>query len=225
MIDKRVATIAEAIADIGDGARIMLSGFGRIGVANALIRAVAESGAKDLTIIANGSGHHGSTQAELMDTGRVARLICSSARGRGKEPTPFEKLYHSGKIELELVPQGTLAHRIRAGGSGVPAFYTPAGAGTDLAKGKETRVFDGRDCVLQTALTADFALLRADRGDRWGNLTYRGTQANFGPAMAAAAKVTIAEVRQVVADGEIDPHHVRTPGIYVDRIITVPEKS
>lgn len=225
MIDKRVATIAEAIADIGDGARIMLSGFQHIGVANALIRGVVESGIKDLTIIANGAGHHGSTQADLMETGRVTRLICSSARGRGKDSTPFEKLYHSGKIELELVPQGTLAERIRAGGAGIPAFYTATGASTDLAEGKEKRTLDGRDCVLETALTADFALLRADRGDRWGNLTYRGTQANFGPVMATAATVTIAEVRQVVADGEIDPHHVRTPGIYVDRMVTVPEEG
>ncbi|MCG8546152.1 MAG: 3-oxoacid CoA-transferase subunit A [Alphaproteobacteria bacterium] len=223
MIDKRVATIAEAIADIGDGARIMLSGFQHIGVANALIRGVIDSGVKDLTIIANGAGHHGSTQADLMETGRVTRLICSSARGRGKDSTPFEKLYHSGKIELELVPQGTLAERIRAGGAGIPAFYTATGASTDLAEGKEKRDFNDRTCVLETALTADFALLRADRGDRWGNLTYRGTQANFGPVMATAGAITVAEVTEVVDTGTLNPAAVRTPGIFVDRVIALPD--
>lgn len=225
MIDKRVDSVAAAIADIGDGATIMLSGFQGAGAANALIRGVIESGAKDLKVISNGAGHPGSAQAALMATGQVVRLVCSSARGRGREPTPFETLWHEGKIELELVPQGSLAERIRAGGAGIPAFYTPTGTGTDLTAGKETRRFNGRDCVLETALTADFTLLRALRGDRWGNLMFRGTQANFGPVMASAATVAIAEVEEIVPDGTLDPQAVHTSGIFIDRIVAVPENG
>ncbi|MCG8548447.1 MAG: 3-oxoacid CoA-transferase subunit A, partial [Alphaproteobacteria bacterium] len=180
-MDKSVETVAEALADIKDGATVMLSGFQGSGAANALIQALIETGVRGLTVISNGTGHHGSTQAKLVETGRVVKVVCSSARGRGSEQTPFEKLLEKGDIELELVPQGVFAERIRAGGAGIPAFFTPVAADTDLADGKERRVLNGRDCVLETALTADFTLLRAERADRYGNLTYRGTQANFGP--------------------------------------------
>lgn len=224
MIDKRVNTTDEALAGITDGATVMLSGFQGAGVANALIGALIETGARNLTLISNGTGHPASMQGELIGSGAVTKVICSSARGRGRDPTPFEKLWLAGKIELELVPQGTFTERIRAGGAGIPAFYTPVGVDTALADGKERRTIDGRDCILETALTADFTLLRAERGDRWGNLVYIGTQSNFGPVMAMAGRVTVAEVNGFAPDGALAPDTIRTPGIFVDRIIELPDQ-
>jgi 3-oxoadipate CoA-transferase alpha subunit len=223
MIDKRVSTADEALAGIADGATVMLSGFQGSGVANALIGALIETGTRNLTLIANGAGHPASKQGELIGSGAVAKLICSSARGRGRESTPFEERWLAGDIELELVPQGTFAERIRAGGAGIPAFYTPVGADTALAEGKERRTIDGRDCILETALTADFTLLRAERGDRWGNLVYVGTQANFSPVMAMAGRVTVAEVSSFAPDGALAPESIRTPGIFVNRIVEQPD--
>jgi 3-oxoadipate CoA-transferase alpha subunit len=223
MIDKRVSTADEALAGIADGATVMLSGFQGSGVANALIGALIETGTRNLTLIANGAGHPASKQKELIGSGAVAKLICSSARGRGRESTPFEERWLAGEIELELVPQGTFTERIRAGGAGIPAFYTPVGADTALAEGKERRTIDGRDCILETALTADFTLLRAERGDRWGNLVYVGTQANFSPVMAMAGRVTVAEVSSFAPDGALAPESIRTPGIFVNRIVEQPD--
>lgn len=223
MIDKQIDTAAAAVADIPDGATIMISGFQGSGMPNALLAALIDKGSKDLTLVCNGAGVHGGYQAELTDAGRVVKLICSSARGRSDEPTPFERLWRAGEIELELVPQGTFAQRIRAGGAGIPAFYTPVSVGTRLAEGKEAREFDGRECVLETALKADFTLLRAERADRLGNLAFRGTQINFGPTMAAAGAVTIAEVGEIVDAGSIPPECVQTPGIFVDRVVVLPD--
>lgn len=221
MFDKRVETTAEALAGIEDGATIMLAGFQRIGAPDTLLAALVELNVDNLTIIANGTGYDGSGIALLVATGRVKRFIASSARGRGPEMSPFEKAYFAKEIELELVPQGILAERIRAGGAGIAAFYTPVAAGTDLAAGKEERRFGDRDHVLQTALKADFAMLRAEQGDRYGNLVFRGSQANFGPVMATAAEMTVAEVNRF-EDEPLDPHGVHTAGIFVDRVLHVP---
>ena len=219
MIDKRVATAAEAVAGIADGAPLMVSGFQEAGSPRALLRAVYDTGVSGLTLITIGTGSAGSGVYALIEAGRVVKVISSSGRGRGQALTPFEELWTAGKIALELVPQGTIIERIRAGGAGFPAYYTPVGVGTKLAEGKETRVFDGREYVMETALRADMTILRADRADRWGNLRYRGTQANFGHVMTTAAAVTVAEVRELVADGEIAPEDVHTPGIFVKRVV------
>ena len=221
MFDKRVKTTAEALAGIKDGQTIMVSGFQRVGAPDTLMLALVETGVKGLTLIANGTGYPGSGIAQLVEAGRVEKFIASSARGRGPEMSPFEKLWFDGKIELELVPQGSFAERIRAGGAGHAGFYTPTAVGTDLAAGKEERRFGDRDYVLETALTADFAMLRAERGDRFGNLVFRGSQANFGPVMATAAKVTVAEVNHL-DEGALDPHGVHTAGIFVNRVIHIP---
>lgn len=223
VIDKQVNSAADAVADIPDGATIMVSGFQGSGMPNALLRALVDHGSKDLTLICNGAGPHGTQQARLTDAGQVSKLVCSSARGRSDEPTPLERLWRAGEIALELVPQGTFAERIRAGGAGLAAFYTPVSVGTDLAEGKEAREFEGRTYVLETALKADFTLLRADRADRLGNLGYRGTQINFGPAMAAAGATTIAEVGEIVEVGSFAPECVQTPGIFVNRVVVLPD--
>lgn len=221
MFDKRVQTTAEALAGIKDGDTVMLSGFQRIGAPDTLIMALIETGIRGLTIITNGTGHPGSGIAHLVEAGRVEKIIASSARGRGSEMSPFETLWRAGKIGLELVPQGTFAERIRAGGAGHAGFYTATAVGTDLAAGKEERRFGDRDYILETALTADFAMLRAERGDRFGNLIFRGSQANFGPVMATAATVTVAEVNRL-DDGALDPHGVHLAGIFVNRVLHVP---
>jgi 3-oxoadipate CoA-transferase, alpha subunit len=217
LIDKRVASATEAVADIGDGATIMIGGFGESGTPVDLIEAVFQSGVRDLTIIANnaGSGEHG--LAALIRERRVARVVCSYPRSRGS--VWFERRYAEGVMVLEVVPQGTLAERIRAGGSGIPAFYTPTGVGTELTEGKETRSFAGVEHVLEYGLQADFALVRADSGDRWGNLTYHAAARNYGPAMAMAARVTIAEVARIVDLGALDPEAIVTPGIFVQRVV------
>ena len=220
MINKQVRDVAEAVAGVGDGAVILMGGFGHVGQPVALLDGLVESGARNLTIITNnaGTGHTG--LAKLMATGQVAKIVCSFPRSGGS--VVFEELYAAGKIQLEVVPQGTLAERIRAAGAGVPAFYTPTAYGTQLAAGKETREINGRWYVLEYALPGDFACIEAWTADRWGNLTYRESGRNFNPIMATAAKVTIAQAQHFLELGEISPETIVTPGIYVDRVVHVP---
>ena len=221
MIDKRSANVAEALRNIQDGSTIFIGGFGTVGQPNSLIRGLIAQGSRDLTVIANNAGFGEVGMPELIGAGHVRKMICSYPRGS----QIFEDLYAAGKIELEIVPQGTLAERIRAGGAGVPAFFTPTTVGTILAEGKEHRDFGGRTYVLETALTADFALVEGYEGDRWGNLTYSGSGANFNPIMAMAAKTTIAQVTYMRELGEIRAIDVRTPGIYVNHIVALPDES
>jgi 3-oxoadipate CoA-transferase alpha subunit len=217
VIDKEVSNAATAVADIRDGATILIGGFGPPGQPVALIEALLEQGARDLVVINNNAGAGGEAISRLFAAERVRKVICSFPKAIGS--TVFDDLYLAGKIELELVPQGNLAERIRAGGAGIAGFYTRTGYGTELAEGHEVREFEGKHYVLERAIRADFALIRAHRGDPWGNLVYRKTARNFGPVMATAADITIAEVEQIVPLGTIDPEHVITPGIYVDRLI------
>ena len=214
-MDKTVATADEAIADIFDGATLMAGGFGLCGIPETLIAALRRKGTRNLTIISNNCGIDDKGLGILLANGQVKKMV---SRYVGENKT-FEKLFMTGKLEVELTPQGTLAERIRAGGAGIPAFYTATGFGTVVAEGKETRELDGRHYVLERALTADFALVKAWRGDRFGNLVYRKTARNFNPMMASAAKVTIAEVEELVQPGDIEPDQVHTPGIYVTRIL------
>lgn len=220
MIDKIVATPAAALADVADGATVMIGGFGTAGLPNELVEALIAQGAKDLTIVNNNAGNGDSGLAALLATGRVKKIICSFPRQA--DSWHFDKLYREGRIELELVPQGNLAERIRAAGAGIGGFFTPTGYGTELARGKETRLIDGRWHVLEHPIHADLALIKAERGDRWGNLTYRMTARNFGPIMAAAAKVTVATVHDVVPLGALDPETIVTPGLYVQRVVLIP---
>jgi 3-oxoadipate CoA-transferase, alpha subunit len=220
MINKLVATAALAVADVPDGATVMIGGFGAAGLPNELTDALIEQGAKDLTIINNNAGNGDSGLATLIAAGRVRKIICSFPRQA--DSWHFDRAYRAGTLELELVPQGNLAERIRAAGAGIGGFFTPTGYGTDLAKGKETRVIDGRGYVLEAPLHADFALIKAERGDRWGNLTYRMTARNFGPIMAMAARVTVASVHEVLTLGALDPEAVVTPGLFVRRLVQVP---
>ena len=219
MIDKRVDSVTQVVADIFDGATVMVGGFGEAGSPIELIHALIDLGAKDLTVVNNntGSGHVG--LAALIENGQVAKMICSFPRTANS--TVFPDLYHRGDIELELVPQGTLAERIRAGGAGIPAFYTATAVGTPLAEGKEVRNFDGRDYVMEQGLKADFALVKCARADRYGNLVYNKTARNFAPIMAMAANTTIVQTGAQVEVGEIDPEIIVTPGIFVDRIVTI----
>jgi 3-oxoadipate CoA-transferase alpha subunit len=217
MINKIVATVGEAIADIQDGATVMIGGFGTAGMPSELIDALIVQGARDLTIVNNNAGNGEIGLAALLKTGRVRKIICSFPRQADSHI--FDALYRAGKIELELVPQGNLAERIRAAGAGIGAFFSPTGYGTLLAEGKETRVIDGRNYVLEHPIHADFSLIKADRGDRWGNLVYRKTARNFGPIMASAAKCAIAQVREVVELGALDPETVVTPGIFIQRVV------
>jgi 3-oxoadipate CoA-transferase, alpha subunit len=216
MLNKIVTSLALAVADIPDGASILVSGFGGAGLPTDLLDALVEQGARELTIISNNAGSGGKGIAKLVLAKRVRKVICSFPRQPGS--TAFDDLYRAGAIELELVPQGTLAERIRAAGAGIGGFYTPTGVGTELAIGKDTKFFHGVEQVLEQAIHADFALIKADVGDRWGNLTYRRSGRNFGPIMATAAKCTIAQVNRIVELGGIDPEAVITPGIYVKRI-------
>lgn len=217
MIDKTVASAMEAIADLRDGAAIMISGFGDAGAPAELIQAVVEHGASNLTVISNNAGSGEIGIAALMKAGRVRKVICSFPRMAASHH--FEQRYRSGELELELVPQGNLAARIQAAGSGLGAIYTPTGFGTLLAEGKESRTIDGRDYVLEYPIHADFALVKAECGDRWGNLVYRKAARNFGPIMAMAARCTVAQVSRMVPLGDIDPETVVTPGIFVKRIV------
>ena len=223
MINKVVATAAVAVADIPNGATVMIGGFGTAGMPSELIDALIANGSKDLTIVNNNAGNADTGLAALLKARQVKKIICSFPRQT--DSWVFDGLYKKGDIELELVPQGNLAERIRAAGAGIGAFYTPTGYGTPLAEGKETRHIDGRDYVLEYPIQADFALIKALRGDRWGNLVYRKTARNFGPIMAAAAKCTIAQVREIVNLGDLDPENVVTPGIFVQRVVEVPAEA
>lgn len=224
MIDKRVETIEAALDGIGDGASILVGGFGGAGVPFGLIRALENMPARDLTLILNGVRFVDGFAPRIFGDRRVSRVICSAARSRGKETSNYERQWLDGDLEIEMVPQGTFAERMRAGGAGVPAFYTPTGAGTDLTAGKEVREFDGRPCVLEPAITADFAILRADRVDRWGNMRFRGAQGNFGIAMAMAGRTTVVETGNAT-DEPIEPDSIHVPGIYVDRVIELEDAS
>ncbi|TMI05185.1 MAG: 3-oxoacid CoA-transferase subunit A [Betaproteobacteria bacterium] len=212
-----------AVADIPNGATVMIGGFGTAGMPSELIDALIAKGSKDLTIVNNNAGNADTGLAALLKARQVKKIICSFPRQT--DSWVFDGLYKKGDIELELVPQGNLAERIRAAGAGIGAFYTPTGYGTPLAEGKETRHIDGRDYVLEYPIHADFALIKALRGDRWGNLVYRKTARNFGPIMAAAAKCTIAQVREIVNLGDLDPENVVTPGIFVQRVVEVPAEA
>ncbi|HEX4234583.1 MAG TPA: 3-oxoacid CoA-transferase subunit A [Caldimonas sp.] len=219
MIEKEVASLAEAVADVADGATVMIGGFGTAGLPNELVGALLEQGAKELTIINNNAGNGDSGLAALLAARRVKKIVCSFPRQ--VDSHHFDRLYRAGEIELELVPQGNLAERIRAAGAGIGGFFTPTGYGTDLAKGKETREIGGRMYVFESPLPADYAFIKAECGDRWGNLTYRKTARNFGPVMAMAAKTTIATVHEMVPLGSLDPEAIVTPGIFVQRIVRV----
>ena len=221
MINKIVQSMAEAMAGIGDGAVVLIGGFGSIGQPNALIDGLIEQGARQLTIVSNNTGVGREVGlAKLLAAGRVQKVICSYPRTA--DPVVFEELYRAGRIELEVVPQGTMAERMRAAGAGIAAFYTPTAVGTRLAEGKEEREFQGRKYLLEEALHADVALIEAWEADRWGNLTYRSSARNFNPVMAIAAKLTIAQAQHIVDLGALDPEKVGTPGIYVNRVVHVP---
>jgi 3-oxoadipate CoA-transferase, alpha subunit len=220
MINKIVKTAETAVADIHDGATVMIGGFGTAGMPSELIDALIAQGARDLTIVNNNAGNGETGLAALLKSKRVRKIICSFPRQVDSQV--FDALYRRGEIELELVPQGNLAERIRAAGAGIGAFFSPTGFGTLLAEGKETRTIDGRDYVLEYPIRADFALIKALRGDRWGNLVYRKTARNFGPIMASAAQCTIAQVSEVVNLGDLDPEAVVTPGIFVSRVVEIP---
>ena len=219
MIDKFFATVADCLADVPDGASIMIGGFGGAGMPNELIDGLITQGATDLTIVANNAGNAEFGLAALLKAGKVRKVICSFPRQA--DSYVFDGLYRAGKIELVLVPQGNLAERIRAAGAGIGGFFTRVGFGTELAKGKETREMNGEMYVLESPIHADFALIKAEQGDRWGNLTYRLAARNFGPVMAMAATITIASVHDIVALGALDPEAVVTPGIFVQRVVKI----
>ena len=224
MINKVVSSIADALADTQDGATVLIGGFGTAGIPNELIDGLIAQGARDLTVVNNNAGNGDTGLAALLKTGRVRKIICSFPRQADSHV--FDALYRSGQIELELVPQGNLAERLRAAGAGVGAFFTPTGFGTELARQadgapKETRIIDGKPYVLEYPIYGDVALIKAESGDRWGNLIYRKAARNFGPVMATAAKRTIATVHQIVELGALDPEAIITPGIHVSRIVRI----
>jgi len=220
MIDKIAASVAQALEGVRDGATVLVGGFGTAGIPDELIAGLLEQGATDLTVVNNNAGNGDTGLAALLKAGRVRKIICSFPRQADSQV--FDGLWRSGRIELELVPQGNLAERIRAAGAGIGAFFTPTGYGTELARGKETRQIDGRGHVLETPIHGDLALIKAERGDRWGNLTYRMAARNFGPVMAMAAKRTVATVHEVVELGALDPEAVVTPGIFVHQVVRIP---
>jgi len=219
MIDKVCASAFEAVRDVHDGATVLVGGFSGAGVPEALITALLEQGAADLTLVHNNAGNAELGVARLLAAGRVKKVICSFPRSW--ESHVFEGLYREGKVELECVPQGTLAERLRAGGSGLGGIYTPAGYGTELAEGKEERMIDGRGYVFEKALKGDFSLVKARRADRWGNLQYRMTARNFGPVMCMAARTAIVEVDEVLPLGLLDPEGIVTSGVFVQRIVNM----
>jgi 3-oxoadipate CoA-transferase, alpha subunit len=223
MISKICASVEAALQGVRDGATVMIGGFGGAGQPTELIDGLIAHGARDLTIVNNNAGNGEIGLAALLKTGRVRKIICSFPRQVDSQV--FDGLYRGGKIELELVPQGNLAERIRAAGAGLGGFLTPTGYGTELARGKETREIGGRMYVLESPIHADVALIKAERGDRWGNLVYHKTARNFGPIMAMAAKLTVASVHQVVKLGELDPEVIVTPGIFVHRVVEVPRMA
>ena len=221
MINKIVQKIADAMAGIKDGSIVLIGGFGSVGQPNHLLDGLTEQGATNLTIVANNAGTGRVTGiARLMDMGRVRRIVCSFPRSTGS--VVFEELHNAGKLELELVAQGTLAERIRAGGAGIPAFFTPTAYGTAIGEGKETREYDGRHYIIERAIKADVALVESWQADRWGNLRYRTSGRNFNPVMATAADLTIVQTQHVVELGALEPDDIHTPGIYVDRVIHIP---
>jgi 3-oxoadipate CoA-transferase alpha subunit len=222
MIDKTVANLEEAVAGIPDGATVMIGGFGRAGQPVELIDALIAQGASDLTIVNNNAGNGDVGLGALLAKRRVRKVICSFPRQH--DSWVFDGLYHKGEIELELVPQGNLAERIRAAGAGIGAFYSPTAVGTELAEGKEAREIDGKTYLLEYPIHADFALVSALKADRWGNAVYRGTARNFGPIMATAAATTVLQVDEIVPLGALDPEAVVTPGIFVDRIVALGER-
>ena len=219
MIDKIYPTARAAVADVHDGATVLIGGFGMAGMPSELVAALLDQGAREMTIVGNNAGNGEVGLAALLKARRVRKIICSFPRQTDSHV--FDALYRAGDIELELVPQGNLAERIRAAGAGIGAFFTPTGYGTLLAQGKETREINGRQYVLEHPIHADFALIKAERGDRWGNLVYRKTARNFGPIMATAAKCTIVQVSEIVPLGSLDPEVVVTPGIFVQRVVAV----
>ena len=224
MINKIARSIADALADVKDGSTVLIGGFGTAGIPNELIEGLIEQGATDLTVVNNNAGNAEVGLAALLKAGRVRKIICSFPRQADSQV--FDGLYRSGALELELVPQGNLAERIRAAGAGIGAFFSPTGYGTDLAKNadgsaKETREINGKQYVLEMPIYGDVALIKAEAGDRWGNLTYRKAARNFGPVMATAAQKTIATVHDVVALGALNPEHIITPGIYVQQIVKI----
>jgi 3-oxoadipate CoA-transferase, alpha subunit len=219
LIDKRVFNVADAVADVKDGATVLVSGFGGAGSPIDLLHALLDQGAKELTLVSNNAGNGHVGMAALMEAGRVAKIVCSFPRSAQSQV--FTEAYRAGKIELEVVPQGTLAERIRCGGAGIPAFFTPTSAGTPLEEGKEIREIDGVRCVLEPAIKADLALVKAKAADRWGNLIYNKSARNFGPIMCTAAKCAVVQVREFVELGDLDPEHIVTPGIYVDRAVLI----
>jgi len=219
MINKIVQTMADAMAGVKDGMTVLLGGFGLVGQPNHLVDALIELGVKDLTVVANNAGGGTTGLTALMEHGAVRRLVCSFPRSNN---TIFEDLYRAGKIELEIVPQGTMAERIRAAGAGVGAFFTPTGVGTKMAEGKEVREINGRMMLLEHALPGDIALVEAWEADRWGNLTFKLSGRNFNPVMATAAKTTIVQAQHIVELGALDPQHIMCPGLYVDRVIHIP---
>jgi 3-oxoadipate CoA-transferase alpha subunit len=223
MINKAVDTLAAALDGVRDGATVMIGGFGGAGQPNELIDALIEQGATNLVVVNNNAGNGETGLAALLKAGRVRKIICSFPRQVDSQV--FDGLYRSGQLELELVPQGNLAERIRAAGAGIGGFFTPTGYGTDLAQGKEVRELDGRMQVFETPIHADVALIKAEAGDRWGNLVYRKTARNFGPVMAMAARLTVAQVHDLVELGALDPEHIVTPGIFVQRVVRVPRKA
>ncbi len=223
MIDKFAASIAEAIGPLPDGSTVLLGGFGAVGQADQLIEGLIETGARELTVVANNAGYGRIGLARLLELGHVRKLICSFPRIAGS--TIFETLYSSGRLELELVPQGTLAERMRAAGAGIPAFYTATSVGTSLAEGKPVLEVDGKTYVREYALSGDLALVEAWAGDRWGNLTYKMAGRNFNPIVATAATRTVAQVHNVAELGELDPEAIVTPGIFVDSLIHLPQEE
>lgn len=219
MIDKTRADTASCVTDIADGATILVGGFGGAGMPHELIDALIAKAPRDLTIVSNNAGNGTKGLAALLAAGLVRKMVCSFPRQA--DSFVFDELYRSGKVELELVPQGNLVERLRAGGAGIGAFFTPTGFGTPIAAGKETRQIDGRQYVLEYPIRADYALIKAYQGDRWGNLVYRKTARNFGPVMATAARITIAQVEDIVPLGSLDPEAIVTPGAFVDRVVAI----
>ena len=219
MLDKRVASVADAVAGVQDGAVVLIGGFGSSGIPIELTHALLEQGARDLTLVTNNAGSGETDVAALLRERRVRKIICSYPRSKGS--TWFEELYRAREIELELVPQGTLSERMRAAGAGLGGFFTPTGADSNLAHGKEVRVIGGRRHVFEHPLPGDVALVKGDRADRWGNVVYHSAARNFGPTMCTAAALTLVQVRQVVELGELDPEAVVTPGVFVDRVVEV----
>jgi 3-oxoadipate CoA-transferase alpha subunit len=219
MIDKRVSSLSAAVEGIRDGSVVLIGGFGASGIPVELIDALIEQGARDLTVVTNNAGAGHTDVAKLLATGHVRKIVCSFPRSAGS--VVFEELYSAGKLELELVPQGTLSERMRAAGAGIGGFFTPTAAGTKLAEGKETRIIDGREYVFEKPLKGDVALIKAEAADRWGNLVFRQTARNFAPTMAMAADLTIVQASRIVDLGGIAPEQVMTPGIFVDRVVEV----